>query len=505
MTPTLLKPGVSGVDELLSRSGLSGVSDRLAEFLLQQRWFGGRGRPITSVLVDDAAVLDDGPPTTLFIVAKVSYRDGDSERYALAVFAGAHNPWEPASSEWRSSPSEEATMPVLGAHSGPVTISDALGDARCASGLWRLMIGEGSIETRRGRLHGRSLGLLPWREGEEAIVPVGGEQSNTSLRRDEREFFKWVRRIDEGDIAEMEMARALAAAGFEHTPGVIGTIEYEVPGEPTCPVVVVQPFVGGARDGWSLATASLGQTDGGASFVAEAARLGTVTAEMHLALASPALPPELRAVPLSTSLLGEWAEQMHRQLDGVMRTNLQAREALGPYRDGLFARFDALTTVKPSGLALRIHGDYHLGQVLRGEDGDWLVIDFGGEPLSSGNVRRSRSSPLRDVAGMLRSIDYAAAASGARERHGAAAAAAWVARCRGDFWRAYCATIGSHPLLPAGDGARVTLCAFEVHKAVYEFAYELSHRPSWASIPLQSLASLAQAEPRGALAAGVAP
>ena len=315
------------------------------------------------------------------------------------------------------------------------------------------------------------------------VRPMGAEQSNTSLVLDDRLVLKVFRRIHKGPNPDIEVTSALAAAGFEHVAAPVATWE-----ESGTHLAVLQPYLAGGTDGWALALTSLRDlygsecddpADCGGDFAAEARRLGSVTAAMHVALAS--------ALGTGAPDTGEWAGLMQRQLERVA--------AQEPWNSAAHATFEALRAMGSPGKALRVHGDYHLGQVLRTDTG-WFVLDFEGEPARPLDERRERSSPLKDVAGMLRSFHYATAVV-LREREEfeletlAPKAEAWERRNRKAFLDGYLSTDGIDDLLPpASEDTDRALRAWELDKAVYEVAYERDHRPDWADIPQTAIARL---------------
>jgi maltokinase len=315
------------------------------------------------------------------------------------------------------------------------------------------------------------------------VRPMGAEQSNTSVVLDDRLVLKVYRRIHEGPNPDVEVTQALAAAGFEHVAAPTATWE-----EHASHLAVVQPYLAGGTDGWALALTSLRDlyagdcddpADCGGDFAAESSRLGAVTGAMHVALA------EAFGTELATP--GEWRASMERQLERVAPDapwNAAARGVLGRLRDATSA-----------GAAIRVHGDYHLGQVLRTDTG-WFVLDFEGEPARSLEERRLPSSPLKDVAGMLRSYQYATAVA-LRERDAPEWDAlrpkseAWEHRNRNAFLEGWFAVDGVGALLPAVlSDTLLALAAWELDKAVYEVAYERDHRPDWAEIPETAIARL---------------
>ncbi len=315
------------------------------------------------------------------------------------------------------------------------------------------------------------------------VRPMGAEQSNTSLVFDDRLVLKVFRRIHVGPNPDIEVTTSLAAAGFEHVAAPLATWE-----ESGTHLAVVQPYLAGGTDGWALALTSIRDlfgsdcddpADCGGDFGAEARRLGSVTAQMHVALAS-----ALGTGPANTS---EWAGLMERQLERIA--------AQATWNPAARATFEALRAQSAPGRAMRVHGDFHLGQVLRTDTG-WFVLDFEGEPARPLDERRERSSPLKDVAGLLRSFHYATAVA-LREREEfelealTAKALLWEQRNREEFLEGYLPTPGLEELLPPSpvDIDRA-LQAWELDKAVYEVAYERDHRPDWVGIPEAAIARL---------------
>lgn len=315
------------------------------------------------------------------------------------------------------------------------------------------------------------------------VRPMGAEQSNTSLVFDERLVLKVFRRIHRGPNPDIEVTAALADAGFEHVAAPVATWEQD-----GTHLAVVQPYLAGGTDGWALALTSLRDlygsefddpADCGGDFASEARRLGQVTAQMHVALAD-----TLGTAPADTH---EWAGLMERQLE---RTAAQA-----PWNPAATEVFERLRHLAEPGRAVRVHGDYHLGQVMRTDTG-WYILDFEGEPARPLDERRGRSSPLKDVAGMLRSFHYATAvALRDREEHEvealSAKAEAWETRNRTAFLMGYFSTEGLAAVLPpAEDDVKISLAAWELDKAVYEVGYEREFRPDWVEIPESAIVRL---------------
>ncbi len=315
------------------------------------------------------------------------------------------------------------------------------------------------------------------------VRPMGAEQSNSSLVFDDRLVLKVFRRIHEGLNPDIEVTAALADHGFENVAAPVAVWE-----ENGTHLAVVQSYLARGTDGWAMALTSLRDYFGstfddprecGGDFAAEARRLGEVTAQMHVALAN--------ALGRSRGDAAEWADLMERQLERVAPDQGWAGDA----RE-VFTRLRGLAD---PGASIRVHGDYHLGQVLRTDTG-WFVLDFEGEPVRSLHARRQPSSPLKDVAGMLRSFHYATAVA-LRARPGGEwetyrpLGERWELRNRTSFLQGYMSADDISELLPADPGDTLTaLAAWELDKAIYEIAYELDHRPDWVEIPRSAIARL---------------
>jgi maltokinase len=307
--------------------------------------------------------------------------------------------------------------------------------------------------------------------------------SNTSVVYDERLIMKLFRRLAEGPNPDVEVTEALARVGFTHISAPVATWRRD-----GMDLAVVRTFLEAGTEGWQLALTSLRDVYGsrldpaesGGDFAPEACRLGQITAEMHLKLAEAfgATPGEPKA----------WAESMIEHL-----SHSRARVLDAPR---IAAAYDALRSIEDPGKSIRVHGDYHLAQTMR-TDGGWYILDFEGEPALPLEARRKPSSPLRDVAGMLRSFHYAAEVALA-ERGGAAEddelrslGGRWEQHVGDAFRQGYFESDGIDALLPATMGDReVVLNAFILAKAVYEIGYELAHRPDWVRIPLEAVSRL---------------
>jgi maltokinase len=340
----------------------------------------------------------------------------------------------------------------------------------------------------------RSVGILRFCRVPGAEIQAGldslvltGEQSNTSLVFGESAIFKVFRRVSPGPNPDLEVASALAQLGSSHIAEPFGWVETRIDGATTV-LAILSRYLRAASDGWSLAATSVRDlyateegtraAEAGGDFAGEAERLGAATAQVHRDLAD-----AFGRSELDPEAIRELAEQMYRRLDMAVATVPE----LGRFADKVGDAYSDLAKLIEPVPAQRVHGDYHLGQVMRTQTG-WVVLDFEGEPASPLAQRRARSSPLRDVAGMLRSFDYAARHQLVTHPEAASLApraADWVRRNGDAFCAGYAAAGG---LDPAGNS--VLLRAMLLDKAVYEVVYEARNRPTWVPIPLESIAEL---------------
>jgi trehalose synthase-fused probable maltokinase len=437
-------------------------SDRLAAWLATQRWFGGKHRRIRAVDVDDAIALDGG---TLFVLRAV-LDDGDVQRYVAPLQAGT-------------------------------TPADALDDARFTRAMLDLVRSGGHA----GALHGQRTRAFPDElDGNAAVRKIGGEQSNTSIVVGEAVILKHFRRLAPGLNPDLEITRFLTeTASFAHTPELAGWLEYAADGGEPATLAVVQRLVTGARDGWEWMLGAMGDERARGQTVPALRRLGEITAQLHLALArAPATLPAMAPEPVTDGDIARWA--------AAVTTQLAAARAAAPAADiptvAPDRLRDALATLRGR-MKARHHGDFHLGQTLyRAATGAWTIIDFEGEPLRPMAERRQKHAPLRDVAGLLRSIAYAAET--ARTTTPGAWIDAWEREARAAFLDGYLTAAGRAPFLP--DDVASTLrvvAAFELEKAAYEVVYEANNRPDWIAIPLRGVVSAAAAL-RPSRAAGAA-
>jgi maltokinase len=451
---------------------LPGLTDLLTEWMPRQRWFAGKGRPVDDVRITDGHALTG---TVHQLIVEIGYADGSPERYQVPVTRLAE--LDPGRGYARIAPPHADDE--LG---GPPFYYDALHEPEGTAAFYAFL-----RESRSsGSLSARAAVPLEALTG----LPVGAEQSNTSIVFGDAYILKVFRRIAAGVNPDLELTRVLAEAGSTHVAAPVGWIEGELDGELTTLAVCSQFFKSGS-EGWKLALASvrdlfaegdLHADEVGGDFAAESERLGAATAEVHALLAA-----QLPSRPARPDEFTTTADKMLGQL----ATAVAAVPALEPFAQPLHDIFAALPELAgPGGQPVtvqRIHGDYHLGQVLRIDSG-WVLLDFEGEPARPLAERVEPASPLRDVAGMLRSFDYASRfllQDRVDTGNLAYRAEEWAERNRAAFCDGYAAAAGVDP---RDQGP--LLRTFELDKAVYEVLYEARHRPSWVNIPLTAIERL---------------
>lgn len=385
------------------------------------------------------------------------------------------------------------------------------------------------VETPQGQVQYSASSRWNEINDEAPVRAIGAEQSNVSIIVDEQIMLKIYRRVRSGTQPELELARFLTeVAHYPNTPGFLGAAEYVAKSGERTALAIAFSFVPNQGDAWNAVVESLDRTledlalipedEEGADELLEglytfpldlAKRLGERTADLHRALTTPTSDPAFAAEPVSAEDIERWSrtvrEEAERVLDQLERTRGSLSEAASQHvgslldaRNVLNERIDAIAKTPPMGVKTRIHGDYHLGQVLISQD-DVVIIDFEGEPGRTLAERREKSSPLRDVAGMLRSLDYAASAAvdrfatrtGELPERALAAATTWRNRASRDYLEAYADVAKEMSSYPADkDVAASMLDLFLIQKAFYEIAYEAANRPAWLSIPLRSVLDL---------------
>lgn len=465
-------------DPTVQADALGRVLDSEAgrEWMLGQRWYAAKTRGISGIDMLERAPLRFDDLHLVLVQARLA--TGAHDVYQLLLSAREPDP--------DASGHDHGTGPI--AHSDELDLYDAIGDPRVASSLLELILQDAELRTEHG--------CFAFRHVEGAYQPgaqmstrlMGVEQSNTSIVIDGRVALKLVRKVESGINPELEMLRFLTARGFQSIAKLHGWYEYE--GISLASTLgVAQEFIPDGRDGWELALEEIVSDPD--RFVERLGSLGQITAQMHNALASDAGDPAFSPQDPSVEALSLLAASIDEDIERVFLRLPDADEVAPIYGRGdeVRTRLAQRSQFGTGGKQIRIHGDYHLGQTLDTPRG-WVILDFEGEPARPLPERRQKRSPLKDVAGMLRSIAYATSAVALQR--GQQAPADFEERAREAFLGSYLDDVDP-ALLPAGAAATANLLSiFELEKAVYELRYELNHRPDWVAIPVAGIRRLVE-------------
>jgi maltokinase len=449
----------------------------LEEWVVAQRWFGSKAREVTSLGVLDMVPLRLEPRLLASVMVEARFAPGTHEVYQVPV---------------AFRPEEEGWTESVIAEAGGLTIYDALADPEEGQALLELMRANARLESEH------AVSEFHWVEGTRdpgpsAVVrPMGAEQSNSSLVFDEALALKLYRRVEAGVNPELELLRFLTDRGFDSVPALAGWYEYT--GRlMEATLGVMQEFLPGARDGWELALDELSTEP--EAFLERVRALGEVTGRLHTALGSDASNPAFAPDEPSAESLGLLTATIDEEIERIF-LDLPGDEPVEPIAgrgEDVREQLRLLTHVGSRGKLIRTHGDYHLGQTILAPRG-WVVLDFEGEPARALTERRRKRSPLRDVAGMMRSFAYAASAS--EILRGVVPPEGWEDRARDEFLDAYLDATDP-ALLPASrHGVEQLLSVFELEKAVYELRYELNNRPDWVRIPVAGILRLLEVPAR---------
>src|SRR4051794_28161935 len=435
----------------------------LIEYVTEQRWYGSKSRTVSHSQVLETIELRAADPRHVLALVEIRFDTGAHEIYQLLY-------------------SEQDGDMQLDGLADPALARELVHAVR--SNL-TLQGGEGAVEFRT------VTGFAGLGREMQDARSVGAEQSNTSIVFDDELILKVFRRLEPGINPELEMLRFLTERGFGNIAALGGWYAYSG-GPTTATLGILQEFVANGRDGWELALEEIGNAPD--DFLVQLRRLGQVTGEMHTALASEQNDPAFCAETPSVESLGLLTATVDEEIARVFLSLDEENEELAPILgrgEEVREQLRMLTHAGSVGKTIRTHGDYHLGQTLwaadsplsgsTGRGGDWVILDFEGEPARSLTERRRKRSPLRDVAGMLRSFAYAGIAAEAHD---------WEEHARTVFLEGYLETV-EQSLLPSGQAAIDRLLAvFELEKAVYELRYELDNRPDWVRIPVAGIQRL---------------
>ena len=441
--------------------------ESLKEWIERQRWYASKSRRVSTIEIDESAVLSESPMLLLALVQAI-FATGQHELYQLPL---------------GFRPAAENSEPESIAVAEGWSVYDALQDPEQARELLRRIDAGDDLDTGDGCLRFRNTtGAIGMSENVD-VRPIGLEQSNTSLVFGSELVLKVFRKLEPGINPELEMLRFLTAREFPNIAPLRGWYEYE--GRAFAATLgVAQKFLPDATDGWELALDRIATDPEG--FLDLLGSLGTVTAQMHSVLASdandPAFIPEEpsnEALALLTATIDEEIERIFVRLPDDPRLAPIA----GRGQD-VRERVATRSQLGAGGRVIRTHGDFHLGQTLYTPRG-WVIIDFEGEPARPLPERRQKRSPLRDVASMLRSFAYTTSAL--EILRGRSAPPDFEQQARDTFLEHYFDTI-EPSLLPGGAAAVANLLSiFELEKAIYELQYELDNRPDWITIPVAGI------------------
>jgi maltokinase len=484
------------------------VADQVLRYISNARWFAGKGRrvqfrsltPLPWLTQVSDFFSPEAPPGVRFEIAEVAYPpEEDSEPVSARTDQAGEDresPSEPVASEppemvwhpdpspteyyhlaisYRPAPHAELHQAEIGRFTdpdlGPVIAYDATQDPEACRLIMSALLGGRRVRSPDSEARFNTTGPFDLHADLEPR-PFTGQQSNTSVMLGKTAILKLFRRLELGRNLDIEVHAALNAAGISDVAGLFGWIEGSWVSngrQLDADLAMVIEQLAGAVDGWDLALDSLRAENAStkikadSGFAAEAEALGSALAEIHDALRSSFA--TAKVIGARTAMI--MMDRLHEAA--------RIAPALAPHVPGLLRCFDELGAETLD--TQRVHGDFHLGQTLRTPSG-WKIIDFEGEPAKTLAERRLPDSVWRDVAGMLRSFDYAAASvPGPRST-------AWAAECRAAFLRGYVAGEFS------ATEARV-LRAYEADKAIYEVVYEMRNRPDWIGIPLHAVAELA--------------
>jgi maltokinase len=463
------------VREQAARGDLSFLEgDELQEWVVGQRWFGAKGRTVSNLEVLQGVPLRNDEPLLILALIAARFPAGTHDLYQVPVgIRHADEGWD------------EGVITEV----GNWTVYDGLTDPELARELLTRMRDESVARA------GGSTLTFRWKDGPPLngaeIRPMGVEQSNSSMVFGDQLVLKSFRRLEPGVNPELELLRFLDQHGFANIAPLSGWYEYE--GRLVESTLgILQQYLKGARDGWSLAVEPDGEDPD--KLIEQLDELGVITGRMHSVLGSdasdPAFAPEEPtdgSLALLTATVDEDIERIFKNLPSDDPSVAAIRDRGQDVRE----RLGQLSRIGVGGRIIRTHGDYHLGQVMLTHRG-WVILDFEGEPARTLPERRQKRSPLRDVAGMLRSFSYVAAAGdilGTRTMP-----EDWESRARAAFLEGYFREVDPALLPPGQESTDKLLSVFELEKAVYELNYEINNRPDWVGIPVASIKRLLEAE-----------
>ncbi len=504
------------------------LADALPRYIRERRWFGGKARRITAARIIDHVPLPADEPLAQICFVQLSYADGAPDTYVLPLaYATAER-----AAQIHSEVSHAVVMKLDADQDG--LLFDAVYDEAFCQALLDAIAQRHTLRGASGAIVAEPTETFQRLRGTEPLTPriSKAEQSNSSIIFGDKLIMKLFRRAVEGENPDLEIGRALTNhGGFQQIAPVAGSISYQREGAQPVTLAMMLGFVANRGDAWAYFLELLGglrdelqanvreappaapllemldtpvPPDVQHAFgdhVAASQLLGRRTAEMHLALSEITADPHFAPEPFTPDELQAERDAMTGLAEGVLsgvRSNVdQLPESVRgdvqrvlDHETDIRNRFEALVSQPLTATRTRTHGDYHLGQVLATGD-DFIIIDFEGEPARSLEERRKKRSPLRDVAGMLRSFDYAAASVLTGDERLEPWDRAWVAWNSAAFLQAYLKTAEGASFVPRDRAELDTLLsAYLLEKAVYELQYELNNRPDWVRIPMRGILRL---------------
>ena len=432
----------------------------LIRYVTQQRWYGAKTRAVSASEVLDTVVIRSAEPEFALSLVEMRYETGAHDIYQL----------------------------LYASHEGDVRIDGLAEDPGLARELVSAMRGGLTLQGEQGLVEFRpaeDFSALSRELGSARLV--GAEQSNSSIVFDESLILKLFRRLEPGINPELEMLRFLGERGFENIAPLGGWYGY-TGGPLGATLGILQEYVSSGIDGWELALDEIATAP--ERFLDRLRRLGEVTGQMHTLLGSDPSDPAFAPEGPSVESLGLLTATVDEEIARVFFSLPEEDEVLAPILgrgEEVREQLRLLAQAGSTGRIIRTHGDYHLGQTLWAGN-DWVILDFEGEPARPLVERRRKRSPLRDVAGMLRSFAYAATASALAR--GIEPPEDWEDRARERFLAGYFETADPTLLPPGQTAVERMLAVFELEKAVYELRYELDNRPDWVRIPVAGIQRL---------------
>ena len=449
----------------------------LHDWVVEQRWFASKSREVSHINVMEAVPLRTESPQLVLALMEAVFPAGTHETYQVPLGL------RPADEGW-----DERVICTV----EDWTVYDGLADPAFGRELLHRMRSDSEVTVDEGVLGfhwapsaSSSLG------GTVDVRPVGVEQSNSSIVFSDSLILKAFRRVEPGENPELELLRFLSARGFPNIAPLAGWYDFE--GRLVDATLgILQEYLAGARDGWELVLDELASDPEG--LLERLRALGRVTGELHTVLGSeasdPAFSPDEPSMESLSILTANVDEQIERVFVELPET--EATEPILGRGQDVRERLQLLSHIGAGGKVIRTHGDLHLGQTMLTPDRGWAILDFEGEPARSLPERRLKRSPLRDVAGMLRSFSYAAA--GSAILRGVDAPEDWEDRAREAYLEGYRETAEPSLLPPGQQATDQLLTVFELEKVVYELRYELNNRPDWVAIPVAGIVRLLESE-----------